>query len=24
LHADALDLLHRAQQDISRLSASLN
>jgi tetratricopeptide (TPR) repeat protein len=24
LHADALDLLHRAQQDISRVSASLN
>jgi tetratricopeptide (TPR) repeat protein len=24
LHADALDLLHRAQRDISRLSASLN
>jgi len=24
LHADALDLVHRAQQDMSRLSASLN
>ena len=24
LHGDALDLLHRAQQDISRLSASIN